>query len=84
MPRISAFDGIILVMFYDDHSPPHFHARYGEHVALIHIMPAQIAEGSLPIRIARNVLAWTERRQVELLANWQRVQAGQPLEWIDP
>jgi hypothetical protein len=30
------------------------------------------------------VLAWTERRQVELLANWQRVQAGQPLEWIDP
>jgi hypothetical protein len=30
MPRISAFDGIILLLFYDDYSPPHFHARYGE------------------------------------------------------
>ena len=30
MPEISRFYGIIITMYYDDHNPPHFHARYGE------------------------------------------------------
>ena len=29
MPEISRFFGIIIGMFYDEHNPPHFHARYG-------------------------------------------------------
>ena len=29
MPEISRFFGIIIAMFYDEHNPPHFHARYG-------------------------------------------------------
>ncbi|MDE3075003.1 MAG: DUF4160 domain-containing protein [Chloroflexota bacterium] len=28
MPRISQFFGITIAMFYNDHSPPHFHAMY--------------------------------------------------------
>jgi hypothetical protein len=30
MPEISRFLGIIIAMFYKDHSPPHFNAIYGE------------------------------------------------------
>lgn len=30
MPRISAFYGIVIALFYGDHAPPHFHATYGE------------------------------------------------------
>ena len=37
VPRISAFYGIVIWMYYDDHNPPHFHATYGEHEALIEI-----------------------------------------------
>ncbi|MCP4612728.1 MAG: DUF4160 domain-containing protein, partial [Planctomycetes bacterium] len=37
MPRISEFFGIIIRMFYNDHSPAHFHAQYGEHEALYKI-----------------------------------------------
>ncbi len=33
MPEISRFLGIAIAIFYDDHPPPHFHARYGEHEA---------------------------------------------------
>jgi hypothetical protein len=29
MPTISIFYGIVIQMFFDDHNPPHFHARYG-------------------------------------------------------
>jgi predicted metallo-beta-lactamase superfamily hydrolase len=30
MPRISAFYGIVIAMYYRDHHPPHFHAIYAE------------------------------------------------------
>ena len=26
---LSAFYGILIRMYYDDHNPPHFHAEYG-------------------------------------------------------
>jgi len=37
MPEISRFYGIIIRMFFREHAPPHFHAFYGEHQALINI-----------------------------------------------
>ena len=37
MPEISRFFGIIIRIFCGDHDPPHFHASYGEHEALIAI-----------------------------------------------
>ena len=30
MPVISRFLGIVIAMLWNDHAPPHFHARYGE------------------------------------------------------
>ena len=33
MPEISRFLGIVITMYFDDHDPPHFHVRYGEHRA---------------------------------------------------
>ena len=38
MPEISRFLGIVITMYYDDHSPAHFHARYGEYRAHIDFM----------------------------------------------
>lgn len=37
MPEICRFYGIVIKMFYDDHSPPHFHAEYGGHKAEVSI-----------------------------------------------
>lgn len=31
MPIISRFLGILISMYWNDHAPPHFHARYGEY-----------------------------------------------------
>jgi len=39
VPEISRFFGIIMAMFYNDHTPPHFHARYGDQRAIISIDP---------------------------------------------
>ena len=34
MPTIAWFYGIMIQMYYDDHNPPHFYARYGRAKAI--------------------------------------------------
>ena len=60
MPAISFFFGIFIRMFYDDHAPPHFHAEYNEHKAVINIERFEITEGYLPRRVLGLVLDWAE------------------------
>jgi hypothetical protein len=42
MPTISQFFGIVIQMFWREHSPPHFHALYGEFEALIDIRTLEV------------------------------------------
>ena len=61
VPEISRFYGIIIALFYDDHNPPHFHARYdGDHAA-IDMRTMQILEGTLPPRALGLVVEWAAR-----------------------
>ncbi|HMS89422.1 MAG TPA: DUF4160 domain-containing protein [Acidimicrobiales bacterium] len=59
MPRICSFYGIVIVMYFDDHPPPHFHARYGEHEAQVAIATGDVLHGSLPRSASRLVKEWT-------------------------
>jgi len=42
--------GIVIQMFWQDHPPPHFHALYAEHEALIDIQTLNVIQGGLPRR----------------------------------
>jgi len=70
MPEISRFFGIIIAMFYDDHNPPHFHARYGGHKASIRIDDFAVLEGYLPPRALGLVMEWADIHKKELTADW--------------
>lgn len=37
MPLVCEFFGIKIYMYWDDHTPPHFHAQYGNNTALVSI-----------------------------------------------
>ena len=37
MPVISRFLGIVIAMYWNDHAPAHFHAKYGEYEIVVHI-----------------------------------------------
>ena len=60
MPRLSAFYGVVITMYFSDHPPPHFHARYGEFQAQIEINTGAILDGFLPRRAAGMVQEWAE------------------------
>ena len=84
MPRISTYYGIAVYMYFQDHAPPHFHAIYGEHEAMVEIATAQTLEGALPSRAMKLVKAWAKLHRQELRENWERAQAGESLQQIDP
>lgn len=84
MPRISQFFGVTIVMYFNDHAPPHFHAWYGEHESAIGIDPLGQLWGDLPPRALGLVLEWAVSHQGELLADWERAREGQPLLPIAP
>ena len=84
MPRISEFYGIVVSMFFDDHPPPHFHARYGEYLAKISIADGDVIAGDLPIRALRLMQEWVGQHKAELLANWNKAERREPLDRIDP
>lgn len=55
MPEISRFFGIIIALYYNDHAPPHFHAKYGSDEATVLIENGDICDGSLNKRALRLV-----------------------------
>ena len=69
MPSISRFLGIIITMYWDDHSPPHFHAKYGNFEISVNIFNG-IVEGKFPKRALRHVLEWYDLHKEELVENW--------------
>ena len=84
VPRISEFYGIVIEMFFVDHPPPHFHARYGGDEALIVIATGEVFAGTLPPRALRLVREWLAGHREELVANWDRARDGQHPERIEP
>jgi hypothetical protein len=54
-------------MFWRDHAPPHFHALYAEHEALVNIQTLEAIEGSLPRRALALVLEWAAGHPTELM-----------------
>jgi hypothetical protein len=83
VPEISRFHGIVVGMFYREHGVPHFHAVYGSDKISVEIESRRV-HGQLPAGAQRLLLDWTALHRAELLTNWQRARAGQPLVRIAP
>ena len=82
LPVVALFHGIRILLYWSEHDPPHFHARYAEHEAQVDIRQGIVITGYLPRRQLRLVLAWAELHADELMQNWELARAGQPLRSI--
>jgi hypothetical protein len=78
MPTIAIVDGVRLIMYWNDHAPPHFHALFAEHRAVVEIETLTQIEGYLPKPKLRAVLKWAESRQDALQGVWRNTQAKLP------
>ena len=83
MPIISRFLGILITMYYSDHDPPHFHAKYGDYEVSVTIRDGVIS-GRFPRRALQHVVEWSCLHTDQLLDNWELSRERKPLRAIDP
>jgi hypothetical protein len=84
MPKVSEFFGISIYVYFEDHPPPHFHARYGEHEAQVAIDSLRILRGSLPPRVFGLVVEWGLQHRPELARAWDQASRSEPIADIEP
>ena len=84
MPNLSSFYGIKIRMYYNDHNPPHFHAKYGENEACIEIATGRVTEGALPRRALSHVVEWLDLHRAAIEENWEKARRHEPLDLIEP
>ena len=84
MPEISRFFGIIIAVFYDDHNPPHIHARYGDQKVAIEIKTLRVLEGEIPPRALGLVMEWASLHKEELIQDWELAKSNKPPKKIEP
>ena len=84
MPTISRFYGILIQMYFADHAPPHFHARYAEFEAVIDIRTLGTLQGQLPRRALDLVLEWAQLYRAELREDWDLCARNQTPKTISP
>jgi hypothetical protein len=83
MPEISRFLGIVIFMNFNEHNPPHFHARYSDFEITVEINSG-IVEGKFPKRALNIVLEWYELHKEELMDDWNLLQSTGEFKKIQP
>ena len=84
MPEISRFLGVVILMHFREHNPPHFHALYDEHEAAILIDSLGLMQGQLPPRVLSLVVEWAGLHQAELKKNWESMRSTGEYQRIVP
>lgn len=84
MPEISRFFGIVILMHFNEHAPPHFHARYGSVKCAVDLQTLRVMTGQLPRRAMAMILEWAAEHRKELMENWELCANGQTPRKIPP
>ena len=66
-------DSIKIMIYYDDHLPPHFHAEYNEYEELIEIHTLETYRGQLPNKQRKKVMEWAKENQAFLIEKWNEI-----------
>jgi len=83
MPELCRFLGIVITMYWDDHPPPHFHARHGDDHAQFDL-DGTMMEGWLRRPQRRAVTAWAQAHHEQLVACWEHASQSQDPGTIEP
>jgi hypothetical protein len=85
VPRVSAFYGVVIYMYWNerDHPVAHFHVFYAGRRASVSADGLVLA-GSLDGRVLGLVREWASLRHDEIVANWERARRNEPLIAIPP
>ena len=70
MPTLAIIDGISILMWPNDHDPPHFHVRFAGRTGKFDIATGRMIRGTVDRRTVKKVQAWAIANQAMLLQAW--------------
>jgi hypothetical protein len=73
MPVVGRFFGIVIAFCWEEHLPPHFHAKYSGDEVMVEIRNGTVLRGSLPSRALSLVQEWRNLHVEELIVDWEHV-----------
>jgi len=86
MPRISSFGGITMVLYYNDHDPPHFHVLDDGFETRIEIRTGEYCKSDAPLSRSkeRDVIRWLDIWRDAILEGWNACRDGSVPSKIPP
>jgi len=70
-------------MFWREHAPAHFHAKYGDDEIIVEIETGKVT-GTMTKRAIKMIQEWRELYKVELLRDWKLAEQKKALFPIKP
>jgi hypothetical protein len=70
MPTLAIIDGISILMWPNDHNPPHFHVRFAGKTGKFDITTGRMIKGTINRRTAGKVERWIPANRTLLLQAW--------------
>lgn len=85
MPTIGRIGSLEVMVFRNDHTPPHFHVNGNEFSAKFAIADCALlsSKGRIRRRDIKAVEEWGHKHQSALYLNWDLARAGQPAQKIE-
>lgn len=85
MPTIGRIGARDVMIFRNDHDPPHFHVMADEFSAKFAIADCSLlsAKGRIRRRDIRDIEAWGHAHRDALYLNWRLARAGEPAQRIE-
>ena len=83
MPIISRFFGIVIFLFWREHKPPHFYAKYGDDEVIVEIESGKVS-GTMTKRALALVQEWRKLHKEELKSDWELAEQKKSLFPIKP
>jgi hypothetical protein len=74
MPTVKNFGSYRIMLFAEDHNPPHVHVIGRDFQAKVRIRDAAVFVGTIPSRHRREALAWIADNHDRLMAKWNELQ----------
>jgi hypothetical protein len=70
-------------MYWRDHLPPHFHAKYQDQEITVEIQTGQVT-GRMGAKAIALIQEWRQLHQEEILADWEMAKDKKSLNRIPP
>ena len=70
MPTVKSFGSYRIMLFAEDHNPPHVHVIGPDFQAKVRIADAAVFAGAIPPRHRREALTWIAGNRDRLMARW--------------